>query len=148
MQVYEDTGGGYTEECSRFLDQRYEEDGHIELELEFPGNVRMMRIDPAMDCGICNIMELRFNGEPVPLNTPKLLTVNGKQIKSRTEDGSAYLTVIFPTQDPNISIDISRLQPGRSTFCISGWSTGRYRFGWRRMWPRPSKNGFEGHAKL
>jgi SAM-dependent methyltransferase len=112
VQVYEDTGGGYTEECSRFLDQRYEEDGHIELELEFPGNVRMMRIDPAMDCGICNIMELRFNGEPVPLNTPKLLTVNGKQIKSRTEDGSAYLTVIFPTQDPNISIDISRLQPG------------------------------------
>lgn len=112
VQVYEDTGGGYTEECSRFLDQRYEEDGHIELELEFPGNVRMMRIDPAMDCGICNIMELRFNGEPVPLNTPKLLTVNGKQIKSRAEDGSAYLTVIFPTQDPNISIDISRLQPG------------------------------------
>ncbi len=112
VQVYEDTGGGYTEECSRFLDQRYEEDGHIELELEFPGNVRMMRIDPAMDCGICNIMELRFNGEPVPLNTPKLLMVNGKQIKSRTEDGSAYLTVIFPTQDPNISIDISRLQPG------------------------------------
>ncbi len=112
VQVYEDTGGGYTEECSRFLDQRYEEDGHIELELEFPGNVRMMRIDPAMDCGICNIMELRFNGKPVPLNTPKLLTVNGKQIKSRTEDGSAYLTVIFPTQDPNISIDISRLQPG------------------------------------
>ena len=114
VQVYEDTGGGYTEECSRFLDQRYEEDGHIELELEFPGNVRMMRIDPAMDCGICNIMELRFNGEPVPLNTPKLLTVNGKQIKSRTEDGSAYLTVIFPTQDPNISIDISRLQPGET----------------------------------
>ena len=76
--------------------------------------MRMMRIDPAMDCGICNIMELRFNGEPVPLNTPKLLTVNGKQIKSRTEDGSAYLTVIFPTQDPNISIDISRLQPGET----------------------------------
>ncbi len=112
VQVYEDTGGGYTEDCSRFLEQGYEEDGHIELELEFPGNVQRMRIDPAMDCGICNIMELRFNGERVPLNTPKVLTVNGKQIKSKAEDGSVYLTVIFPTSDPNISIDISRLQPG------------------------------------
>lgn len=111
MQVYEDTGGGYTEDCSRFLEQGYEEDGHIELELEFPGNVQRMRIDPAMDCGICNIMELRFNGEQVPLNTPKVLTVNGKQIKSRAEDGSVYLTVIYPTGDPNISIDVSRLQP-------------------------------------
>ncbi len=112
VQVYEDTGGGYTEECSRFLEQRYGEDGVIELELEFPGDVRMMRIDPAMDCGICNIRELRFNGEQVPLNMPKVLTVNGKQIRSRTEDGEVYLTVIFPTTDPNISIDISRLQPG------------------------------------
>ncbi|MDE6517211.1 MAG: methyltransferase domain-containing protein [Acetatifactor sp.] len=112
VQVYEDTGGGYTEDCSRFLEQGYEEDGHIELELEFPGNVQRMRIDPAMDCGICNIMELRFNGEQVPLNTSKVLTVNGKLIKSKAEDGSVYLTVIFPTSDPNISIDISRLQPG------------------------------------
>lgn len=112
VQVYEDTGGGYTEECSRFLEQGYEEDGHIELELEFPGNVQRMRIDPALDCGICNIMELRFNGEQVPLNTRKVLTVNGKQIRSKAEDGSVYLTVIFPTNDPNISIDISRLQPG------------------------------------
>jgi len=111
VQVYEDTGGGYTEECSRFLEQGYEEDGHIELELEFPGNVRRMRIDPAMDCGICNIMELRFNGERVSFDTPRVLMVNGKQIKSRAEDGSARLTVIYPTDDPNISIDISRLQP-------------------------------------
>ena len=65
-----------------------------------------------MDCGICNIMELRFNGERVALNTPKLLTVNGSTIRSKTEEGNIYLTVLFPTADPNISIDIDRLHPG------------------------------------
>lgn len=112
IQVYEDSGEGYTENSSRFLEQAYDAEGHLELELLFHDNVRKMRIDPAMDCGICNIMELRFNGERVPLNTPKLLTINGKQIRSKAEDGSMYLTVVFPTKDPNISIDIDRLQPG------------------------------------
>lgn len=112
IQVYEDSGEGYTENSSRFLEQAYDEEGRLELELLFHDNVRRMRIDPAMDCGICNIMELRFNGERVPLNTPKLLTVNGKQIRSKAEDGSMYLTVVFPTTDPNISIDIDRLRPG------------------------------------
>lgn len=112
IQVYEDYGEGYMESGSRFLEQAYDEEGCLELELLFHDNVRKMRIDPAMDCGICNIMELRFNGEKVLLNMPKLLTVNGKQIRSKTEDGSEYLTVVFPTEDPNISIDIDRLQPG------------------------------------
>lgn len=112
IQVYEDSGEGYAEDSSRFLEQAYDEEGHLELELLFHDNVRRMRIDPAMDCGICNIMELRFNGERVPLQTPKLLSVNGKQIRSKAEDGSIYLTVVFPTADPNISIEIDRLQPG------------------------------------
>lgn len=112
IQVYEDSGEGYTENSSRFLEQAYDENGHVELELLFHDNVRRMRIDPAMDCGICNIMELRFNGERVPLNMPKLLTLNGRVIRSKTEDGGIYLTVVFPTGDPNISIDIDRLHPG------------------------------------
>lgn len=112
IQVYEDSGEGYTENSSRFLEQAYDEDGCLELELLFHDNVRRMRIDPAMDCGICNIMELRFNGERVALNTPKLLTVNGSMVRSKTEEGSTYLTVLFPTADPNISIDIDRLHPG------------------------------------
>ena len=111
VQVYEDTGEGYSEECSYFPEQRYE-DGCIALELQIKGNVRMIRIDPAMSSGICNIMELRFNGEQVPLNMPRVLAVNGRQFKSRTEEDGMQITVVFPTQDPNINIDISRLHPG------------------------------------
>ncbi len=112
IQVYEDAGEGYTENGSRFLEQAYDEDGHLELELLFHDEVRGMRIDPAMDCGICNILELRFNGEQVPLNTSKLLSCNGRTVRCKAEDGSTYLTVLFPTEDPNISIDIDRLHPG------------------------------------
>lgn len=112
IQVYEDAGEGYTENGSRFLEQAYDEDGHLELELLFHDEVRGMRIDPAMDCGICNILELRFNGEQVPLNTPKLLSCNGRTVRCKAEDGNTYLTVLFPTEDPNISIDIDRLHPG------------------------------------
>ncbi len=111
VQVYEDTGAGYAEENSRFLKQAYVDDKHIELELPVSGNVRMLRIDPAMDSGICNILEMRFNGEPVALNTSRLVVVNGKLIKSRETDGSIHLTAVFPTTDPNINIDIARLQP-------------------------------------
>lgn len=111
IQVYEDTGQGYAEENSRFLTQTYDEEGHIELELPVSGDVRMLRIDPAMDCGICNIMELRFNGKEIALGTPKLFKINGRLVKSREEDGGIHLTAFFSTTDPNINIDITRLEP-------------------------------------
>lgn len=112
VQIYEDTGEGYSEENSYFLKQAYVDDVHIELELSVSGNVRMLRVDPAMDCGICNIMEIRFNGETVPLNTSKLIVVNGRLIRSREKDGHTHLTAVFPTMDPNINIDMARLKPG------------------------------------
>lgn len=112
VQIYEDTGAGYSEENSYFLKQAYVDDVHIELELSVSGNVRMLRVDPAMDCGICNIMEIRFNGETVPLNTSKLIVVNGRLIRSREKDGHTHLTAVFPTMDPNINIDTARLKPG------------------------------------
>lgn len=112
VQIYEDTGEGYSEENSYFLKQAYVDDVHIELELSVSGNVRMLRVDPAMDCGICNIIEIRFNGETVPLNTSKLIVVNGRLIRSREKDGHTHLTAVFPTMDPNINIDMARLKPG------------------------------------
>lgn len=110
VQIYEDTGSGYSEENSYFLKQAYVDEVHIELEVPVGGNVRMLRVDPAMDCGICRIAELRFNGEIVPLNTARLV-VNGRLISYREKDGSMHLTAVFPTTDPNINIDIARLKP-------------------------------------
>ena len=110
IQVYEDTGRGFSEENSRFLTQQYDDNGCIELELPVSGDVRMLRIDPAMDSVICCITGLSFNGEEVPLTTPKLIEINGRLIKTKEEDGGMHLTAVFPTADPNIRIDIARLQ--------------------------------------
>ncbi|MCM1118737.1 MAG: class I SAM-dependent methyltransferase [bacterium] len=111
VQIYEDTGAGYTEENSYFLKQAYVDDTRIEVELSVGGNVRMLRVDPAMDCGICNILELCFNGETVPLNASKVLVVNGSLLKCRAMDGSMHQTAVFSTKDPNININIARLKP-------------------------------------
>lgn len=111
VQIYEDTGAGYSEDNSYFLKQAYVDETHIEVELSVGGNVRMLRVDPAMDSGICNIWELRFNGEAVPLNVSKTLVVNGSLVKSKDMDGGIHLTAVFSTRDPNINIDIARLKP-------------------------------------
>ncbi len=110
VQIYEDTGSGFSEENSRFLNQAYVDGRYIELELIVRGDVRMLRIDPVTDSGICNILELRLNKKQVLLNTPRLVTVNGKLIKSKGEDGNTRLVAFFPTVDPNIQIDMSRLE--------------------------------------
>lgn len=111
VQIYEDTGAGYSEVNSYFLKQAYVDETHIEVELSVGGNVRMLRVDPAMDSGICNIWELRFNGEAVPLNVSKTLVVNGSLVKSKDMNGGIHLTAVFSTRDPNINIDIARLKP-------------------------------------
>lgn len=109
VQVYEDTGEGFTEENSRFVKQPHPGEHCIDLELSVRGNVNVLRIDPALDSGVCNIAELRFNGENIPLNRIELLETNGRMIKPKEVEGILHLTVFFPTTDPYICIDLTQL---------------------------------------
>ena len=43
-----------------------------------------------------------MNGQPVPLQDKKVFTTNGKILKS--EEGADYPSVIFATEDPNMTI--------------------------------------------
>ncbi len=110
VQVYEDTGAGYSEEQSVFIPEAYQGEQLIEFTYEVSGNVRMLRIDPAMDSCICKIMEMTFNGEAVPLQKRKMLITNGRVTKGRNEETGIYCpSIVFPTTDPNINISISDL---------------------------------------
>ena len=40
-----------------------------------------------------------MNGQPVPVQDKKIVTTNGKIIKSA--DGAEHPSVVFPTEDPN-----------------------------------------------
>ncbi|MCH5270430.1 MAG: class I SAM-dependent methyltransferase [Lachnospiraceae bacterium] len=102
VQVYEDRGEGFSEEESYFVPDAYQGEQEIELELKVDGNVRALRIDPSMDACVVRVAELTWNGERIPLRNKKVFSTNGKRLK--TADGA-----VFPTKDPNLCIQVSRL---------------------------------------
>lgn len=106
VQVYEDLGNGYQEETSVFIPDAFKGDNEIEFTYQVSGNVQNLRIDPAFDACICKIKELTFNGEAVPVGARGVLCVNGKVMKGK--DG---ISLVFPTKDPNINLNITKLQP-------------------------------------
>ena len=110
VQIYEDTGNGYQEETSYFVREAYQGENQIELELAVSGDVRNLRIDPAMDSCMVTIQEMTFNGEAVPLDKKKVLLTNGKLAKPGDKNAESYQpSIVFPTTDPNINISVCEL---------------------------------------
>lgn len=111
VQIYEDRGNGYSEEESYFVREAYQGENRIEMELQVSGDVKALRIDPAFDSCVVRIEEMTFNGEPVPFDKKRILSVNGKLAKPAT--------LIFPTSDPNIHIALSELaRQSENTFYV------------------------------
>ncbi|MCM1568181.1 MAG: class I SAM-dependent methyltransferase [Roseburia sp.] len=111
VQIYEDLGEGYQEEASYFVREAYQGDNEIELNLKVSGDVKMLRIDPAMDSCVIKILEMTFNGERVPLEKHKLLLPNGRIMKPADRKAAVYQpSVVFPTTDPNLNIDLEQLE--------------------------------------
>ena len=111
VQVYEDKGNGYNEEESYFVREAYLGENQIELTLSVSGDVKMLRIDPAMDSCMVTIQEMLFNGEAVPLERRKMLITNGRIAKPADKnEGSYQPSIVFPTTDPNINISVGELE--------------------------------------
>lgn len=100
IQIYEDRGAGFSEENSYYMPNIYTDRYTIEAEIYFDGNVTALRIDPADRYCIVRIEELLLNGVTVPI-TRKTVLANGKSVKTGTW--------IFPTSDPNLTIQVSKL---------------------------------------
>lgn len=110
VQIYEDTGNGCNEEQSYFVPDAYQGENLIEMELSVDGNVHILRIDPAFDSCMVKLLELIWNGERVPLGKKKLLLVNGRIVKPAEEEKVYQPSLIFPTKDPNIHLDVTKLE--------------------------------------
>lgn len=109
VQIYEDRGQGCSEENSYFVQDAYQGENLIELELAVGGDVQLVRIDPAFDSCVVKIRELTFNGERIPCERRGVLTSNGKT--TRPVRGEEYCpTIVFPTQDPNINLSLEGLR--------------------------------------
>lgn len=121
VQIYEDRGQGFGEEDSYFVQDACRGDQTVELELSVDGNVHTLRIDPCFDSCMVKIREVSFNGGEVPLHRKKFLLANGRIIRSGEHAGNGGLpSIVFPTQDPNLSFDLTMLErKAENVFCIS-----------------------------
>lgn len=100
VQIYEDTGKGYSEENSYFVTDAFVGEHSLELNLKVSGDVHNLRIDPAMDSCICKVKEFTFNGIRIPLKDKKIVTINGRLA------GNSF---VFSTIDPNINLHMEGL---------------------------------------
>lgn len=103
VQVYEDKGGGFSEQESYFVYEMYPNDREVDLELPVGGDVETFRIDPSMEPCVVKIEELTFNGQEVPMKNKKVFYTNGKALK-QTQD------FVFPAADPNLYVKVAALE--------------------------------------
>ncbi len=110
IQVYVNSGNGFSEEESYYLPDVYTQENLIEAEIPFDGNVTQLRIDPADRCCIVKIKTLLLNGQAVPMNKKCLIT-NGKALENDT--------YVFATADPNMTVMVSELpMSGENTLSV------------------------------
>ena len=108
VQIYEDTGKGFNEEQSLFLDEtageqvRVTPDGVTELEVMIPRGRSALRIDPCSEFCLIYIREIKWNGTPIPWKGGQI-QVNGFKVGENT--------YVFPTRDPNITVSLAGI-PG------------------------------------
>ena len=100
VQLYEDRGNGFSEDQSYFLPEAYISEEQIEFTAKIDGNVRALRIDPALCSCICKIQEISLNGQDFPVGNKKLFSTNGKAMKA---------SIIFTTADPNITLQLEEM---------------------------------------
>ena len=95
IQVYEDTGKGFSENESYFLNRS--ENGENKISFNFSNKIKKLRLDPCMCKSVIEVNDIRINGKRVGLLNTIILT-NGKKIgKNR---------FIFDSSDPNILLPV------------------------------------------
>lgn len=154
VQIYEDRGDGFREENSYFVKDAYEGENRIDLELQVGSDVERLRIDPGMFHCVVKIMEMTLNGTAVPLEKRKILAANGRILRSG-EKGMEYCpSIVFATDDPNISIwlaGLGRTPEGRGrtpeNLKLGEKDTLRVRMDIVRLSPAMAKDLAEGKEK-
>lgn len=107
IQIYEDTGRGFQEEQSFFLEEDAEEqvwtdeEGITHLEVVVAGGRSALRIDPCSDFCLVWIQGIRWNGTEIALKS-RQIQLNGFKAGENT--------YVFPTKDPNITLSLAGMR--------------------------------------
>lgn len=105
VQVYEDTGRGFSEEQSFFAKEDGEEvcrsgEGEVIVSLRIGRGRSALRIDPCSHACLLRVKRLVWNGAEVPLRD-KAISTNGFRIGAEI--------FAFPTEDPGITLSLRGL---------------------------------------
>jgi hypothetical protein len=101
VQLFLDTGKGFSEEESLHLLAAYQSEQKVVVDVLLPSNLRRLRLDPADAACVVRIESCAWNGAELPL-AKKPFRTNGKRLNN-----GCYL---FNTTDPNIHINIKNLK--------------------------------------
>lgn len=101
IQIYEDTGAGFQEDTSFFLDNMVEKRGRdLYFSLTVESGVRQIRVDPGFVECMVRIKELRWNDVDLPwTGKTSVVTSNG----TRLDDTGSF---VFSAMDPNLVISL------------------------------------------
>lgn len=100
IKLYYDRGNGFSEEDSEYIPDVYVGKNHVQCDINFDGNLKNLRIDPADLRCLVRINELVLNGNNV-LKNKKFIESNGKTIN--------YGTYAFNTMDPNLVLRLNEV---------------------------------------
>lgn len=115
VQIYTDTGSGFSEDESYFIKERYDSRGDIDFELTVPSKAAKVRIDPMMDYCMVTLKSVTLNGESFDLSDNKRIYINGKKLPS--DNGELLL---FYYDDPCIVIEVKdRVRSTGNTLRVS-----------------------------
>ncbi len=114
IQVYYDTGNGFCEEQSYWVEEHYEEEGIASFAVEISPEVKRLRVDPALCPCIVLLREARA-GQADRRLLDRLVRTNGRHYTN----GS----IVYTGSDPSMVWDIKRLRRKAQiaedeTFCL------------------------------
>lgn len=104
VQIYEDSGRGFSEEQSYFVEHAMTAHNELELTLKVSVGMKALRIDPCQEPCVVQIKKLWWNGAEQYLD--KQITACGTKGKGSK---SGYAEMIFATRDPNFTISLDKL---------------------------------------
>lgn len=92
VQVYFDSGEGYREEESLWIEEHYGEEGRITFCVEVPAKVQSLRVDPAICPCVVMLREVVIEGKDCTERAGRLIRTDGRQY--------ANGSIVYTTSDP------------------------------------------------
>ncbi len=111
VQIYEDSGKGFCEEQSYYVEHALTHHEEMLLTLDVATGMKALRIDPCEEPCLIQIKRLWWNEKEQ--NLDKYITTNG--VKGKGSKNS-YAEYVFASKDPNFTIPLDKLPESGKSF--------------------------------